>query len=341
MPNNYTTIPTSSPIDATVFNTALTELDNAIKKNKYDATTAPTSVADAAHGYSVGSRWVDVTNDRAYVCVDATTNAAIWKEISTPASPTFTNLTATGDLAVTGDAVLATGTSKKVYIHDSANANQTVGLTINMGGASDEILSLKSGSVSHDMTSLTEADTFGLFKKVSAAPGGLQMEGFSTATVALSLYGRSTTEDTAAASSSSAGIVRVNATKSNGAGTAGAMSANAKLFTILANGSTKFIFDNEGDSFEDGTGWTAYDAHDDIALLNTINTAMLKAQDPVRQDFWWWVKDNAAMLRELGIVSFNPDGHHFINRSKMQELLVGAVRQLGARLDRLEAQAQG
>ena len=38
------------------------------------------------------------------------------------------------------------------------------------------------------------------------------------------------------------------------------------------------------------------------------------------------------MLQDLKLITFNDDGHHFVNRSKMQELLVGAVRQLGQRL---------
>jgi hypothetical protein len=46
--------------------------------NKYDATAAPTADDDEVDGYSVGSIWVDVTNDAAYICVDATEGAAVW-----------------------------------------------------------------------------------------------------------------------------------------------------------------------------------------------------------------------------------------------------------------------
>ena len=31
------------------------------------------------------------------------------------------------------------------------------------------------------------------------------------------------------------------------------------------------------------------------------------------------------------------DGHHFINRSKMQELLIGAIRQMASRIQQLES----
>ncbi len=49
--------------------------------NKLDATAAPTTGDDTEDGYSVGSVWVDVTNDKAYICVDNTSTAAIWKFI--------------------------------------------------------------------------------------------------------------------------------------------------------------------------------------------------------------------------------------------------------------------
>ena len=48
--------------------------------NKRDATTAPTANDDSGDGYSVGSRWVDVTGDKEYVCLDATLTAAVWTE---------------------------------------------------------------------------------------------------------------------------------------------------------------------------------------------------------------------------------------------------------------------
>lgn len=52
--------------------------------NKFDATSAPTSdwddsdTAGVGKSFSVGSVVVDVTNDEAYRCVDASTGAAVW-----------------------------------------------------------------------------------------------------------------------------------------------------------------------------------------------------------------------------------------------------------------------
>jgi len=50
------------------------------------ATAAPTVNDDTTQDYSVGSRWYDTTNDRAYTCLDATTGAAVWREISVVAA---------------------------------------------------------------------------------------------------------------------------------------------------------------------------------------------------------------------------------------------------------------
>jgi hypothetical protein len=50
--------------------------------SKYDATDMPTSGDDSGDGYSVGSIWIDITKDDAYICLDATSTAAVWKRIT-------------------------------------------------------------------------------------------------------------------------------------------------------------------------------------------------------------------------------------------------------------------
>ena len=51
-------------------------------KYNLTATTAPTVDDDVTTGYSIGSRWIDVTADREYVCLDATDGAAVWTQTS-------------------------------------------------------------------------------------------------------------------------------------------------------------------------------------------------------------------------------------------------------------------
>jgi len=53
-----------------------------LEKSKFNATAAPTVNNDIDEGYKPGSLWVDVTNDKGYVCLDNTDGAAVWTEIT-------------------------------------------------------------------------------------------------------------------------------------------------------------------------------------------------------------------------------------------------------------------
>jgi hypothetical protein len=48
--------------------------------NNLAAAVAPTVNEDSGDGYSVGSRWIDTTADKEYVCLDASVGAAVWTE---------------------------------------------------------------------------------------------------------------------------------------------------------------------------------------------------------------------------------------------------------------------
>lgn len=52
------------------------------RKNKWDATAAPTTGDDSGDGYEIGSIWLDQTNDKAYILTDSTLAAAVWKQIA-------------------------------------------------------------------------------------------------------------------------------------------------------------------------------------------------------------------------------------------------------------------
>lgn len=56
--------------------------DIATRKSKLDATIAPTANEDAGDGYGVGSIWIDITADDAYILLDSTIGSAVWKKLT-------------------------------------------------------------------------------------------------------------------------------------------------------------------------------------------------------------------------------------------------------------------
>jgi hypothetical protein len=50
--------------------------------NNYTATVAPTTTDDTGLGYALGSVWVNTVTRHAYICVDATASAAVWKPLT-------------------------------------------------------------------------------------------------------------------------------------------------------------------------------------------------------------------------------------------------------------------
>lgn len=66
-----------------------------VVRNNNASTAAPGVTNDASEGYTVGSQWLDVTNDRGYLLLDATENAAVWKEVTAGQSAALNKLDAT------------------------------------------------------------------------------------------------------------------------------------------------------------------------------------------------------------------------------------------------------
>lgn len=243
----------------------------------------------------------------------------------------ITTLAGTG--AVSG---FTTGTfSGTFYIGDTTNADVTLGLTINQGAADDQILALKSSDVAHGITTVTETDTYGSFSKLIGVNGGLIIAGYSEATAGLFFGGYCTTEDTVKSGSASSAIVIRGATKSGTNVTT--MGANTNILTVQSFTATKFILDADGDSHQDvGTAWTNFDEHDDIALLNKLSAHVTRHDDPLRDSFRGWLEESREPLERIELVTFNEDGHHFVNMSRLQMLTIGAIRQLAARITMIE-----
>lgn len=238
--------------------------------------------------------------------------------------------------------VLCANTTGHVFINDTADTDVTTGLTINQGGADNVILALKSSDVAHGITSQLETDTFGTCAKVSATSGGLRIAGWSSGTGGMQLLGAHTTDDTVK-STAATGAVIVDGSLKSGTTVTG-LGANANIIVFRTNGTTRFILDADGDSHEDvGTAWTNFDDFDDIALLTALSGAVSRADDPLKAHFGGWLQEHRAVLQQQRIVTINDgpgeDGSVFINWSRTHMLLIGALRQLAARIESLEAAA--
>lgn len=108
-------------------------------KNKFDATIAPTTSDDSSAGYSVGSRWINVTADKEYVCLDATASAAVWKETSAKGWPWTTGKVLTvgpdADYTTIGAAISAASAGDIILIQPGAYPEQiTVDKTLALIG---------------------------------------------------------------------------------------------------------------------------------------------------------------------------------------------------------------
>jgi hypothetical protein len=126
-------------------------LTNALNLVNNLAAAAPPGETDDSDpaGYGVGSLWLDTTNDKAYICLDATNGSAVWKDITGAAgSATFLGLTDT-PADYTDDGL------KVVRVNTEANALEFVAfaatyLDDTAGGANDEVAKAATSNVVYD-----------------------------------------------------------------------------------------------------------------------------------------------------------------------------------------------
>ncbi len=238
------------------------------------------------------------------------------------------NPTISGTLTVSGTA----------YIGDTANTNCTLGLTINQGAADNECLALKSSDIAHGITTLAETDTYAQCLKYGNTDGGLSVLGYTLGSVGLAIRSRAVNSNSTRSTSGVGGVMVIAELKSGT--TVTTLGGDQNLFAVANSGTTRFILDSDGDSHQDvGTSWTQFDTHDDAEVLEALAIHVGRQDDPVARTFGEFLTTNKRKLTELELVTFNEDGHHFVNMSRLTMLLVGAARQSAARISRLERMA--
>jgi hypothetical protein len=231
----------------------------------------------------------------------------------------------------------------RIFIYETANSEQVIGLTINQGGNDDEIISLKSSDVAHAMTDITETDTFLSIRKFAAGSGGSQITAFSDATLsiglALSLRGICNTQYTGKTNTST-GAVTIEGMKKNGT-TAQSLAANGNVFVVKGYSATHMIVDEDGEIHSryqvvPGDITDFNDEYDDLALLNGLRASLQSPRVQLDNRFNEFITYAKPILESTGVVTYNDDGHHFIAHKRLMMLTIDAVRQLGDRIERYE-----
>jgi hypothetical protein len=224
------------------------------------------------------------------------------------------------DLIVAASGIVYVGTA-------TANSKMSRGLTINQAGFDDEILALQSSDVAHGITTYADTSTYMLAKKWSAAAGGAYLWGLSSGTVGFAIGGMIVTGDTTKSTAATAPVV-IGAHKRTGTDLT-SVGANENIVVFRNHTQIRFILDGDGDSHQDvGTSWTNFDAYDDPVLLHDLSLAVSRPDDPIREQFGEFIKYSRAELERLGLATFNANGRHFVNMSKLAMVNTGGIRQL-------------
>ena len=229
-------------------------------------------------------------------------------------------------------------------IGDNANANMTVGVTINQGANDDDIVNLKSSDVAHGATAINETDTFYYIRKVSDTAGGVALRGImetSGTNPVTSLQGYGGTEQTTAGTGSRA-ITEVYGVPISGTDGANA-SANSLIFGVESKigGASRALFfvDAEGDLFVDGsTTITAFDHWQDVALVRTIDLELGQKDGLRRSKHDDEVRYKRQDLVDVGVLT-NPSagaGDPMINLNRMMDVMRGGIWQTHTRINDLE-----
>ena len=222
-----------------------------------------------------------------------------------------------------------------VLIGDTANVAMTLGLTINQGANDDEILAFKSSDVAHGVTTIAETDTYARFLKYDGATGGLRITALQEAAsslVVLRLDGILGENAATTKSAAARGIIEIYGTQSSGTGLADVV-ANGNILAVRTEATgeqTRFILDTEGDSHQDvGTAWTNFDEYEDIEILNALAISVSRKDNPIGKEFISFISHNREALESMKLVTYNEDGHHFVNMSRLTMLHTSALRQIG------------
>jgi hypothetical protein len=118
-----------------------------IIKVNFSGTAGPGVNDDTGNGFAVGSRWIDTTADKEYVCLDASAGAAVWTETTAGAAGGETNTASNQGVAGVGVWYQKSGVD--LQFKNVNNSGSNSGISVTDDTANNEI------DVSLDINSLT------------------------------------------------------------------------------------------------------------------------------------------------------------------------------------------
>lgn len=197
----------------------------------------------------------------------------------------------------------------------------------NLNGTDNNALVLQDTvDVIHGMTSVVATNTYGAFGKEVNDDGGLKIIGMSQGVIGTRLYGYGTGESTTS-TTAARGAVVLSGRKASGTGSI-AISNTGNVLTVDNDGTTRLVLKGNGDLLIDGSQ-SSYDSYDDVALLRAADLAQAGRDIDVAYDDW--LVYNRADLEAAGLL----DGS-FVNVTRMQRLITGAIWQLSERIRHME-----
>jgi len=220
----------------------------------------------------------------------------------------------------------------KIFVNETVDTFTTKGLVINIGDRNDYGLTIKQagvfGSTGHTFTALAEKDTFFGINAWADDLGGAAIRGYSrdAQSRGVSIHGYVANPNTTSPGTSVVGVVIIDAADNSGTG-AGTVGTTGNIFAVQNNGSTRAVLRGNGDWYTDGTNSGTWDDYDDIALISGLRASLLPVGHELRERFGIWIEKSKHILSESGIVSYNDDGHHFVNHLGLQWLTIDTLRQ--------------
>ena len=256
---------------------------------------------------------------------------------------------------------------KLIFVGDTANANTSIGMTLNQDTSDDQIFALKSSDVAHSLTSTSETDTYFSIQKWGSNGGGAYIHALAENGEANALVFNVISGDPAAtANTSNVGSASFYLGVSEDTpGTLEDFASNALLFSLRkrnASGATSvFHVDEDGDIFYDGSA-SAFDNEDDALLARAFELERAENASPsrkgsepakiIKSEFDKFVGNAKEKLTNAGIISrcdpndpssYDEDGNlgrPMVNLTQLQRLHNGAIWQQRVMFETLKEVAE-